>query len=191
MYGPVPTAPPRGPGASAWRVVLRVVLSIVPVLSIGMLGWVSMLWLALVHRRTRDWLMLVLTGATAIGGLALIGPSDGEGGQTTAGMVLLLGTAVFVPAYLLAVELRPQQPVGAAAVPGPFAGAPLVRSAQPVQHAQPVQQVPLVQPVPPVRPSQPLPPGYPPPGRPRQDRIGEVRAGLDELSAYLQQQDRS
>jgi hypothetical protein len=27
-------------------------------------------------------------------------------------------------------------------------------------------------------------------GLPRQGRIGEVRAGLDELSAYLEQQDR-
>ncbi|MDH6138545.1 hypothetical protein P3T35_000522 [Kitasatospora sp. GP30] len=186
MYGPVPTAPPRGRGVSAWRVLLRVLLTAVPVLSIGILAWVSMLWLALVHRRTRDWLMLALATATAIGGLALIGPSDGQGWQTTAGMVLLLGTAVFVPAYFLAVELRPQRTVGLR----PQRTAELWPQQWTVETV-PGQGIPVT---PPAQGSTvvlpPMQPGYPP-VLPRQDRIGEVRAGLDELSAYLQRQDGS
>ncbi|TQF04815.1 hypothetical protein E6W39_24550 [Kitasatospora acidiphila] len=194
MYGPVPTAPPRGRGVSAWRVLLRVLLTVVPVLSIGIMAWVSMLWLALVHRRTRDWLMLALAAATAIGGLALIGPSDGQGWQTTAGMVLLLGTAVFVPAYFLAVELRPQRAVQLqsqrTAEFQPQRTAEL-RPQQWTLETAPGQGIPVT---PPAQGNTvvlpPLQPGYPP-VLPRQDRIGEVRAGLDELSAYLQRQDGS
>ncbi|MGW2375107.1 hypothetical protein [Kitasatospora sp. NPDC001683] len=144
-----------------WRVLLRVVLAAVPMLTIGMLGWIPMLYLALVHRRGRDWLVLVAVAAASIGGVALIGPSGKNSWQAVTGVVLLLGTMAFAPAYFLAVDLRPRP--SDRVVPG-----------QGTPGALPAAQ-----------------PGYPSAGLPRQDRIGQVRAGLDELSAYLEQQERS
>ncbi|MFE4519419.1 hypothetical protein ACFRMQ_35170 [Kitasatospora sp. NPDC056783] len=187
-----PTAPPKRPGVRVWRVLLRIVLVLVPLLSLGMLGWVALLWLAVEHRRTRDWLAFAAAGATGVGGLALVGPDGGT--HTTAGMVLLLGTALAVPAYYLAVELGPRpeaaplpsQPHPYPPVPG-YAPAPVVRHLSPVRDPSPVRYPPVQAP-PPVG----HPPAVPPVFRPvpaRPDRIGEVRAGLDELSAYLERED--
>jgi hypothetical protein len=149
MYAPVPAPPRRRRAAQAGTVLLRIVLTVVPLVSMGMLGWVTMLKPAIVHRRLRDWLLFGATAAASVGGIVLVGTSTGESDwRATSGMVLLLGTAFAVPAYFLAVDLRPP------------------RAPEPVR---------------PIRP---------PVVMPRQDRIGQVRAGLDELSAYLEQQDR-
>ncbi|WP_457029656.1 hypothetical protein [Kitasatospora sp. P5_F3] len=160
MYGPVPTPPARRRAVRAGIMLLRILLAAVPVLSLGFLSWIPMLLLALVHRRRRDWLLFTGSVAASLGGMVLVGPEGGDELRTAVGMALLLGGAVAVSAYFLAVDLSPRQAPGAARPAG----------------------------LPPVPPA---PPGYPPLGVPRQDRIGEVRAGLDELSAYLRQQDGS
>ncbi|GAA5020719.1 hypothetical protein [Kitasatospora paranensis] len=149
MYAPVPAPPRRRRAAQAGTVLLRIVLTVVPLVSLGMLGWITMLKPAIVHRRTRDWLLFGASAAASVGGIVLIGTSTGDTDwRATTGVVLLLGTAVVVPAYFLAVDLRPP------------------------------------------RAPEPAPPARPPVGMPRPDRIGQVRAGLDELSAYLEQQER-
>ncbi|MGX9885430.1 hypothetical protein [Streptomyces sp. NPDC002276] len=181
-----PTAPSKRPGVRVWRVLLRIVLVLVPLLSLGMLAWVALLWLAVERRRLRNWLAFVAAGATGVGGLALAGPDDGP--HTTAGIVLLLGTALAVPAYYLAVELGPRP---ATAPPPSYPPAPTdarVRARTGRAAPLPVQYPPVQAPP---RAEQPpaVPPGFQPaPGQP--DRIGEVRAGLDELSAYLEREDR-
>ncbi|MDH6577316.1 hypothetical protein [Kitasatospora sp. MAP5-34] len=157
MYGPVTTTPQRRRGARVGTVLLRVVLTAVPVLSLGMLGWIPMLRLAIVHNRGRDWLFFGASAVASVAGIVLIGcNADDSSWQTTTGMVLLLGTAVSVAAYFPAADLRPPRAYGTPRMAD-------VRTA----------------------------PAGPPPGMARQDRIGQVRAELDELSAYLQQQDRA
>ncbi|KQV15964.1 hypothetical protein [Kitasatospora sp. Root107] len=158
MYGPVPTPPARRRAVRAGIMLLRIVLAAVPVVSVGMLSWIPMLWPALVHRRSRDWLLFGGAAAASIGGMALVGTMNDW--RSHLGMVILLADAVAASAYFLAVDLNPRR------APGTARPADLV-------------------------PGPPAPPGYPPFGIPRQDRIGEVRAGLDELSAYLRQQDGS
>ncbi|GAA4881438.1 hypothetical protein [Kitasatospora terrestris] len=171
MYGPDPTPPGPSRAVRAWTMAARIVLAAVSLASLGMLAWVPMLWPALVHRRVRDWLLFAGTGVASVGGMALVGTADDW--RTTVGMVFLLGNAVFVSAYVLAVRLRPR--------PGATAGTLPHRPAWPdAALPDPARAVPA-----------PVPPAYPPAAvPPPQDRIGQVRAGLDELSSYLQRQDR-
>ncbi|MFJ9696778.1 hypothetical protein [Kitasatospora sp. NPDC101183] len=186
MYGPVATAPPPRRGARVWRVLLRVLLTAVPVLSIGMLSWVSMLYLALVHRRVRDWLVFVAVAAASIGGLVLVGPSGKDGWQVTTGVVLLLAAMVFAPAYFLAVDLRLRPSGGPAPAPGhPYAGHPYPGHPPYAGHP-PYPGHPYAGPPPQDRVGQDRV------GQDRvgQDRIGQVKDGLDELSAYLERQER-
>jgi hypothetical protein len=75
-----------------------------------------------------------------------------------------------------------------------FTGLPEVTATAPALVLPPVGAPPVPQPPVPPPPVGPPPVsvslGSPPPvGLPQQDRLGQVRAGLDELSAYLQQQD--
>ncbi|MFG2819855.1 hypothetical protein ACGFX4_10555 [Kitasatospora sp. NPDC048365] len=170
MYGPDPTPPGPSRAVRAWTMAARIVLAAVSLASLGMLAWIPMLWPALVHRRIRDWLLFAGVGVASVSGMALVGTT--EDWRTDLGMVFLLGNAVFVSAYVLAVRLRPRPQVPAGAWPH--------RPAWP----DPALPGPAWA-VPP-----PAPPAYPPAAVPPQDRIGQVRAGLDELSSYLQQQDR-
>jgi hypothetical protein len=95
-------------------------------------------------------------------------------------VLLMFGMAAAVPVYYLMVELRP-------------------RPTAPV-HQYSVHQYPVYQYSSPQYPASPYPspqypsPPYPSPQHPVQQpqpgRIGQVRAGLDELSAYLDQQER-
>ncbi|MFE0458426.1 hypothetical protein ACFW1A_04080 [Kitasatospora sp. NPDC058965] len=190
-----PTAPPQRSGVSMWRVLLRIVLTLVPLLSLGMLAWVALLWLAVERRRLRDWLLFAAAGAAGVGGMALVGPDGGT--RTTEGMVLLLGTALAVPAYYLAVEVGPRP----AATPAhPYSDRypqPYQHQHQHQHHQQPHPYAYAPPPVPGYPPPAPQPAPFPstrPPAPTRPptppDRIGQVRAGLDELTAYLEQEDR-
>ncbi|WP_280665191.1 MULTISPECIES: hypothetical protein [unclassified Kitasatospora] len=141
-------------------VLLRIVLTAVPVLSLGMLGWIPMLRLAIVHRRVRDWLLFGASLMASVAAIVLAGCNAENSWQSTTGIWLTLGTAVLVAAYFPAADLRPRR-ANVAPRPADVRTAPVGR---PVGMA---------------------------PGLARRDRIGQVRAELDELSAYLQQQDRA
>jgi hypothetical protein len=79
----------------------------VPILSLGLLAFVPFLWLALIRRRTRDWVVLAAYLA-AVGALAafavtyaLAGHYDQGGTAWTDGVVILSGLMVIAPAHTL------------------------------------------------------------------------------------------
>jgi hypothetical protein len=194
-HGYAPTPPP-GPDQGG-QVTLRVIFVVVAVMSCGVLAWASLLRLASVTRRPRDWFLFALAVVHIIATLYIIGTDPGKDEFTTwrgdVGMSMLLGGLVAIVAYYLYADIRhfsrrrpipspyaqttaysPQQTsygYPPAPVPQPYTPAP-----PPVQQQPPVQQ-------PPVHPQQPQP--APEPHRPGPARIDQVRAELDELSDYL------
>ncbi|MGW0366400.1 hypothetical protein [Streptomyces sp. NPDC002990] len=181
-------------------VALRVLFALLPVLSCGFLAWGTMLRLAILTRRSRDWTLLGVVSVLSVGWLALIGAdptpdTDGWQGNTGAGGVILTGVLTCV--YFLYADIRHHEaraaapaghwyPQGAApyAVPPqttPGYGYPHAPrqqtgpSHQPPAHQQPPAQAPHAVPA---QPPQPTPP----------PRIGQVRAELDELSELLRKQ---
>ena len=171
MYGPVTTTPPpRRRGARVGTVLLRIVLAAVALVSMGVLAWVPMLGLAAAHRRIRDWLLFGATLAASIASVALAGGTTDENSlRSNAGTALMLGTAASAAVYFFIVDLRPSRSGPHSANPYPAAYS--YAAAQPTYAPA----------------AYPGHPGGPSPSLPRQDRIGQVRAELDELSAYLQQ----
>ncbi|MER5761391.1 hypothetical protein [Streptomyces sp. NPDC002082] len=208
MHGPG-TPPPHGHQPSTGGVVaLRVLFALLPILSCGFLAWGTMLRLALVTRKPRDWWLLAASGVAEVVFLALIGEdptpdASGWQGNTGAFGTLLNGLAVCI--YYLVAEIRHFEalkagpaaagwypPPASPYVPpqqqtGPAYGYPPVAQTGPQQHQQPHQQPHQhqhpqpQQPVPQQAP-EPAPAPTPPP------RIGQVRAELDELSELLRRQ---
>lgn len=88
MHGPG-TPPPHGHQPSTGGVVaLRVLFALLPILSCGFLAWGTMLRLALVTRKPRDWWLFGVSCAVEVGSLALIGAdptADASGWQGNAG----------------------------------------------------------------------------------------------------------
>ncbi|MFH8609503.1 hypothetical protein ACH4D5_18695 [Streptomyces sp. NPDC018029] len=188
-YAPPQPQPPSG----GTHVTLRVLFVVLAVLSCGLLSWAAMLRLALVTRKSYDWVVLGLVTALDIVAIVLVGIDPGEEefqGPGNAGMIVTLCTMVAAVAYYLFADIRhfspyrqqprftgyaqPQPSYGypqppAPAAPAPAAPAPL--------HAQPTQlgHPPFQQ--------------TPPPARPAPARIHQVRAELDELSDYLRKQE--
>ncbi len=210
MHGPG-TPPPHGHQPSTGGVVaLRVLFALLPILSCGFLAWGTMLRLALVTRKPRDWWLLAASGLAEVVSLALIGADptpDASGWQGNAGAfgTLLNGLAVCI--YYLVAEIRHFEALkaGSAAagwypppaspyVPpqqqaGPAYGYPPVARTAPQQQQHPQhqtapQQHPQHQPQHPApqQGPEPAPAPAPPP------RIGQVRAELDELSELLRKQ---
>ncbi|MGW2396190.1 hypothetical protein ACWCYY_06520 [Kitasatospora sp. NPDC001664] len=172
MYGPTPTAPaPPTPGSAVrvWLVLLRAALALIAVCSLGFLAWLPLLVPALVHRRLRDWLLFCASLAVVLGSGFLIGRSDDT--SVAIAMLILLSQAALVSAYTAAVGLTRRQAPPPPAVPGN----------PPVWYGHPLP-APHAAVLPPVT-------GYALPAVPNQRRVDQVRSGLDELSAYLKQQD--
>lgn len=167
MNGPGPIPPQRRSPAMRVVVVLwRVVLALVPLVTLGILGWVPLVWLAVTRRRTQDWVMLCLTAFLCTGSLFLGGYTDSyDNWQTNVGVAALLMLGVFCSVYFLFNDLR--------------------------RRGERRPSPPVHQPYPPhlagygPGPS-PLPPAPIAPG----GRIDQVKAELDELSAYLREHQR-
>ncbi len=109
MHGPG-LPPQQGPQPSSGGVVaLRVLFALIPVLSCGFLGWASMLRLAILTRRTSDWVLLVVNFVLTVGWVALIGAdptpnTDGWQGNTGAFGVIFTGFATCI--YFLVADIR-------------------------------------------------------------------------------------
>ncbi|MFJ7785497.1 hypothetical protein ACIQY8_22895 [Streptomyces albidoflavus] len=205
MHSTYPAAPkPQGPSREA-RVWLRVLFTALAVMSCGFFAFGALIRLACLTRRPKDW---VLTGISAACTFLAVGMMP-EGDDSTTILddlavgLILLNMAAVVTYYLWA-DIRHDRKVygtGHPGVPGPHlagpypphgvtrpATAPLQHHPYPQQHYTPptaptgVGDAWATGPAP--TPAGPRPaPGTPPPGGPA--RIDQVRAELDELSAYL------
>jgi hypothetical protein len=199
-------------------VVLRVIFTILPVISIGFLAWGSMLYLALLARRTVDWVMMAVSIALLLIALGLIGSDDsgsGSGGGT--GLLLLCmfgGAAYFLVAdivrYRTARRMLPvvagyPQPnpyatgfgvggpmapphQGYPAGPGPIPNMPNAPMSRGASTPPPVNRPATPPPV--NRPATPRQTPAPGPATtpPPAPRIDQVRAELDELSDFLRKE---
>lgn len=190
MHGPG-TPPPHGHQPSTGGVVaLRVVFSLLPFLSCGFLAWGTMLRLALVTRRPRDWWLLAVSGALAVIWPLLAGAdqtADNTGWQANTAAVGTILTGLSVSVYYLVTDIRHHEARRAAPAAGwyPPHAAPYLPS-QPVQPVRPSYGYPPA----PHQPPQPAPqPAQDPAPTPTPaPRIGQVRAELDELSELLRRQ---
>ncbi|MEV7524062.1 hypothetical protein [Streptomyces sp. NPDC091371] len=184
MHGPgIP--PQHGPRPTSGGVVaLRVLFTLLPLLSCGFLAWGTMLRLALVTRRTRDWFLLGVSCVLAVGWVTLIGFDDtpevnGWQGNTGAGGTIFTGIATCV--YFLIADIRHHERLAAAGTASWY-------PPQPAPYGPPHQTTPSYG----YPPQAPTPtPGQiqAPPQAPAAPRIGQVRAELDELSELLRKQD--
>ncbi|WP_405710187.1 hypothetical protein OG264_16285 [Streptomyces xanthophaeus] len=193
MHGPG-LPPQHGHQPSTGGVVaLRVLFALLPVLTCGFLAWGTMLRLALVTRKTVDWVLLPVSGALSVGCLILIGmdpteDTSGWQGNLGAGGSLFTGFAICV--YFLVADIKHHENKSAARAAywypqqaAPYAHPqPQPRPQPPVQRPAQSYGYPPAQQQPPAQP--PLPPqqATPPP------RLGQVRAELDELSELLRNQ---
>ncbi|MFJ3903352.1 hypothetical protein [Streptomyces sp. NPDC090025] len=170
MYGqgyPPPSAPPQR-GASATVIALRVLFAVLPLLSVGLLVWVTALRIALLTRRVIDWILLAVSVAVVIAGVVLI-PEDPEdtSADWVVGMILL--NAVAFTVYFLVVDIRRGRAPGRS-VPVPAPYHPYAATV-PQHHPLPqVQHQPQGQPFgygyPQAQPAAPAAPAAPPPEAP-------------------------
>ena len=133
--------------------LLRVVFMAVPFLTLGFLSWVPMLRLAIMRRRTADWLLFWAVVVLSICVLLLAGLSKREGDWLiNTGVTILLLMWVGVPVYFAVADARHRDAVLRGEVPGPRgtgadpaasvavavrpapAGPPAAGAVQPVQH---------------------------------------------------------
>ncbi|MFD8982710.1 hypothetical protein [Streptomyces sp. NPDC059564] len=180
MHGPG-LPPQHGPHGhrpvSGGEMTLRVLFTALPVLSCGFFAWGSMLRLAILTRRPRDWALLVLSGVLSVVWITLIGMDNtpeltkwesdaGAGGSIFTGFAVCVYYLVSDIRHHEAKALAPAASWYPAAPQTPYSG----RTTTPSYGYPPAQ-------VPPQTPPQAQPP-----------RIGQVRAELDELSELLRRQ---
>ncbi len=191
MHGPG-LPPQQGPQPSTGGVVaLRVLFALLPVLSCGFLGWGTMLRLAVVTRKPRDWWLLAANCVLTVAWVALIGAdptpeTNGWQGNTGAFGVIITGFLTCV--YFLVADIQHHSAARAAAVTAPWypaQPAPYVPQQQP---QRPAYGYPPAQHQTPTPTPTPTPAPAPAPGPATPPRIGQVRAELDELSELLRKQ---
>ncbi|MFD5324593.1 hypothetical protein [Streptomyces sp. NPDC127092] len=201
MYGqgyPAPPAPPQQRVPTS-VIVLRVLFAVLPLLSLGMLTWVTALRIGLLTRRVVDWVLLAVSVAVIVATFVLLPTDENDTslrGDLVIGMVLL--SAIAFTAYYLVVDIRHDhtrpRPHGPAPVPPPYnpyaATVPQHHQAYGYPQPQPQTQPPSV--VPPAARPQPVqqPQSQPQPLTPPSPRIHQVRAELDELSDLLRKDER-
>jgi hypothetical protein len=203
MYGSGQALPQPKATRPGVVIVLRVFLTVLPIISLSLLAWVPMLRLAIQCKRTLDWLMLAIAAGMAIVGFACFGFSDDDNDwQANTGTALLLicmfGSAVY---FLVAdiLRVRGQLPAPWPAGPAygqhhPYAtglgipGAPGRPGPRPQQGYPAPRSYTAPAPIPGRTPPPPAaPPAAPTP--PPAPRIDQVRAELDELSDYLRKEE--
>ncbi|MFD7083981.1 hypothetical protein ACFYXV_24945 [Streptomyces sp. NPDC002181] len=165
---------------------LRVLFALLPVLSCGFLGWATLLRLAVVTRKPRDWWLLGLNCALSVASIALIGADptpETNGWQGNTGAFGIIITGFLTCVYFLVADI--QHHAGRAAAPTaawyPAQSAPYVPQQQPQRPAYGYPPAQQQTPVPTPAPAPAPAPANPP-------RIGQVRAELDELSELLRKQ---
>ncbi|MFJ6810506.1 hypothetical protein ACIQRK_31650 [Streptomyces anulatus] len=184
-YGPTPQQQTTSRPSSATLTTVRVILVTVTVLSCGLLGWVAMLRLAIVTRRPRDWVLLVVVMVLNAALFAFIvrTPDDPDDMSDASVLLMLLWIVALlagVITYYLYVEIRHYSSLGAPGSTPPYT-APAHPGPLPYQH--PAQQ------------QHPQPNPYtvqtpPPTPTPAPQRLDQVRAELDELSDYLRKENK-
>ncbi|MFE3765023.1 hypothetical protein ACFXPI_25055 [Streptomyces sp. NPDC059104] len=188
MHGPG-LPPQHGPhghrSLSGGEMTLRVLFTALPLLSCGFFAWGSMLRLAILTRKGRDWALLVISGVLSIVWLTLIemdptAEVNGWQGNLGAGGSIFMGFAICV--YHLVADIRHHENKSPAA---PAVGAAPWYPAGPQAPYGGQQQTTPSYGYPPVRDPAPAPPQVPPQTAPR---LGQVRAELDELSELLRRQ---
>ncbi|MFE4528252.1 hypothetical protein ACFRMO_27970 [Streptomyces anulatus] len=189
-YGPTPQQQTTSRPSPATLTTVRVILVTVTVLSCGLLGWVAMLRLAIVTRRPRDWVLLVVVMVLNAGLFAFIlGTPDDPDEMSDASVLLMLLWIVALLAgvitYYLYVEIRHYSSLRSLGPPAPYTA---TATAHPTP--LPYQQHPAQQ-----HHQQPQPNPYtvqtpPPTPTPAPQRLDQVRAELDELSDYLRKENR-
>ncbi|MGW6454719.1 hypothetical protein ACWF94_02125 [Streptomyces sp. NPDC055078] len=122
MHGPGYAPPPPGRRPSnATLVWLRVLFVALAVLSCGFLSWAPLLRLALVRRRTLDWVLFAVVLVAAITTFVLVVQLGSEGEDLTPIDVVLLSVlfamVVGVPTHYLVAEIHHYQERPA---PGPW-----------------------------------------------------------------------
>jgi hypothetical protein len=191
MYGPGIAPPPPRPAHRGVAIGLRVLFTVLPVLSLGLLAWVSTLRLALVRKGQRDWVMTAVPAGLAVIGMVLIETAKpNQTGKSGLGGVLLLVCMFGTAAYFLVMDIRrqgaplPVRPAPAGyPTPNPYTGGPVISQgpARPRQppygYGHPLPGTPTT------------PPPTPPPVAAPAPRIHQVRAELDELSDYLRKEE--
>lgn len=207
MHSTYPVGPgPQGPSRGT-VVGLRVLFTALAVLSVGLFAFGTLIRLACVTRKKADWALAAVTGVVCFAAMAYM-PDEETQSQTimddlVMGVVLIQMAGIVW--YYLWADIRHDQRRRAARRPGPHPAAPYgapyspqpaTRDAGPgpAPHPGPYAQPPHY--TPPTgapdawaRPQTgPAPTGpRPAPGarQPGPARIEQVRAELDELSAYL------
>ncbi|MCX4485149.1 hypothetical protein [Streptomyces anulatus] len=195
-YGPTPQQQTTSRPSPATLTTVRVVLVTVTVLSCGLLGWVAMLRLAIVTRRPRDWVLLVVVMVLNAALFAfIVGTPDDPDDMSDASVLLMLLWIVALLAgvitYYLYVEIRHYSSLRSLGSPAPYTAPAHAASlpyqqhpAQQQQHQQHQQQHQHPQP-------NPYTVQTPPPTpTPAPQRLDQVRAELDELSDYLRKENR-
>ncbi|WP_328913849.1 MULTISPECIES: hypothetical protein [unclassified Streptomyces] len=201
MYGHGTAPPPPPPTSSGTVIGLRVLFAVLPVVTLAVGAWGSMLRVALLRKRTLDWALTVIVGAVGVGGFVLAGSADDESSwQSNLGAGCVLVCMCATPVYFLIMDflwadtaarraravppVPPMQPnpyasgVMPGQVPGRITGAPGVPGRPPYGYGQ---QPRPPQAAPPVPSAAPTPPAGP--------RIHQVRAELDELSDFLRKEE--
>lgn len=188
MHGPgIPPQHGQQPGTDS-TVVLRVLFTLLPILSCGFLAWGTMLRLALVTRKPRDWWLMGGSLAAEFLWVLLSGldqTPDNSSWQANLGAVGTIVTGVGVAVYFLVADIR-HQTEARTAPPAPWYPAPTAPYAPPQQQA-PAYGYPPAPRQAPAPAAQPAPEPAPAPA-PAPPRIGQVRAELDELSELLRKQ---
>jgi hypothetical protein len=203
MYGqgyPPPEPPQQHSGVPASVIVLRVLFTLLPLLSLGLLTWGTALRIALMTRRALDWVLFVVSVVVFVVAMMLMPDEDDTSllGDLVVGGVLLC--AVGFTAYFLVVDLRRparrRASAAGAASAASAVGSPGAATLPPGYpppfnpYAQTVPQHPYPpqpgygypQPQPQPQPLRAAPPAASPAPTPR---IDQVRAELDELSDLL------
>ncbi|MFG2293690.1 hypothetical protein [Streptomyces sp. NPDC048603] len=206
MHGPGYPPQQARPG-NGFLVTMRVLFALLPVLSCGLLAFGTLIRLAVVTRRPRDWALCVADGALIVVCLALVGEDPTEDASTwmgNTGMITMLTTAVVVVVYFLYSDIKHWENVPAAPAgwypPTPpvtpqYGYPPVADRTPPTAHTTPSAHTTPTAHIPPsahttvpMQPPAPQP-HQPPAQQPHQPpRIGQVRAELDELSELLRRQ---